>query len=189
MLIRARIDGVSPLLCNRFTEAEQMRSESAIRVSSRGEKGTPREQAEPKLYKDSAGRPVVPGPNLFAAIVAAGAFVKTGKSKLTTMKSSLVPAGMAIVELELPLSPVEWECDSRPVVIPSTGGRVMAHRPRFDKWSLGFSIEVDEDLFSERIARELVDIAGKRIGLGDFRPARRGPFGRFVATSWKVAGK
>lgn len=34
--------------------------------------------------------------------------------------------------------------------------------------------------------REIVDAAGKRIGLGDFRPACKGPFGKFVVTSWVI---
>jgi len=32
-----------------------------------------------------------------------------------------------------------------------------------------------------------VDAAGKRIGLGDFRPDCKGPFGRFVVTKWKTS--
>lgn len=185
MLIKCRIKGVSPLLCNRFTDAQQQAVSSQINASVVGERGTPREQAEPKLYRDSHGHPILPGPNLFASLVAAGTFIKAGKSKLTTMKSSIVPAGLSIPEIELPLSPSAWETDSRPVVIPSTGGRVMCHRPRFDAWSVSFTLEIDESLFSERVVRELVDHAGKRIGVGDFRPARRGPFGRFVVESWK----
>jgi len=30
-----------------------------------------------------------------------------------------------------------------------------------------------------------VDAAGKRIGLGDFRPQTKGPFGKYVITDWK----
>ena len=28
--------------------------------------------------------------------------------------------------------------------------------------------------------------AGKKRGLGDYRPARKGPFGRFVVTKWEA---
>ena len=62
----------------------------------------------------------------------------------------------------------------------------MAHRPRFDEWRVSFTLEVDETLFSEALVRELLDIAGKRIGLGDFRPERKGPFGRFRTDAWRV---
>jgi hypothetical protein len=81
----------------------------------------------------------------------------------------------------------EWEVDSRSVVIPSTGGRIMAHRPRVDTWNVSFTLDVDGTMFSPGLVRAVVDDAGKKIGLGDFRPARKGPFGRFVVSHWDVA--
>ena len=189
MLIKVEIAGVSPLLLNRFTEAAQEKSGNATSAVHSGKKGTPREQSEPKLYRDSNGAPVLPGPNLFRAIVDAGSFIKSGKSKVTTMRSSLVPAGVALMELELPITPGKWEPDSRAVVIPATGGRIMCHRPRFDQWSVKFSLDIDQTLFADTLVRELVDLAGQRIGVGDFRPARKGPFGRFKVTNWKVDKK
>jgi hypothetical protein len=79
---------------------------------------------------------------------------------------------------------VIWEVDSRSVVIPSTGGRIMAHRPRFDKWKLAFTVEYDSGMFSPSLVRMLLDDAGRRVGLGDFRPARKGPYGKFVIVKW-----
>jgi hypothetical protein len=38
---------------------------------------------------------------------------------------------------------------------------------------------------NEKLFRAIVDDAGKRVGLGDFRPATKGPYGRYVVTSWK----
>lgn len=189
MEIRVTIQGDSPLLTNRFTEANAEAVEKGTSMSIRGSKGTPREQAQMKLYVDSKQKPVIPGPNIFRAIIDAGRFHKTGKTQLTTGKSSLVPAGMSLVEIECPITNYEygsphWEVDSRSVVNPATGGRMMAHRPRFDAWRIKFTLQVDETMFDERIARLLVDDAGKKIGLGDFRPARKGPFGRFTVISW-----
>jgi hypothetical protein len=43
---------------------------------------------------------------------------------------------------------------------------------------------VDLEMISLRLFREIVDKAGKAIGLGDFRPDNKGPFGRFVVTRW-----
>lgn len=184
MQLKVQLGGVSPLICNRFTEAAQQAVSNSSSSSFQGSKGSPREQAEPKLYTDSKGRPVLPGVNLMAALVEAGRFIKSGRSKLSTTKSSLVPAGLAVEEIELPITPRKWEVDSRPVVVPATGGRIMCHRPRFDAWKVSMTLTIDESLFSERLVRELVDIAGKRIGVGDFRPSRRGPFGRFEVLKW-----
>lgn len=185
MLIKTTIQGASPLLCNRFTEAAALSVSSGTSSTLRGSKPPPREQAQAKLYTDSNGKPVLPSPNVLAALVDAGKFIKVGKSKLSTNRSSLVPAGLTIPEVELPITPARWEVDSRAVVVPATGGRIVAHRPRFDEWAVHFTLDIDDSLFSEGLVRELVDMAGKRIGLGDYRPARRGPFGRFVVANWK----
>jgi len=193
--IKVTIQSAAPIMMNRFTDEAAAKisagSSSAITVSN---KGTPREQATPKLYLSSDKKPMIPGPNIFAALVAAGVFHKAGRKQITTGKSSLIPAGIMVDEMECPLfhpfdkdvKDLQWEVDSRSVVIPSTGGRVMCHRPRFDVWALKFTLNVDEKMFDEAIVRLLVDDMGSKIGLGDFRPARKGPFGRFNVAHWEV---
>ena len=187
MQIAVTIEGLAPLLQNKFHDAAQLAVSTGTSATLLGKKGTPKEQAEPKLYSDSNGVPIVPGPNIFSALIQAGAFMKLGRSKVTTSKASLVPAGLSLLELECPITPRDWQVDSRAVVIPATGGRVMAHRPRFDQWKVSFTLQVDTTMFGDQVVRELVDHAGQRIGLGDFRPARKGPFGRFKVTAWKVS--
>ena len=190
MKVRVVIQGITPLLMNRFTETAEIQVTGGTAVTFRGEKGTPREQAESKRYADQDGRLYIPGPNIFAAIIAGGAFHKAGRSKLTTHKTSLIPAGVMVDDLICPLidgegAPItEWEVDSRSVVIPSTGGRIMCHRPRVDKWWSKFTLDVDTAMFTASLVRAVVDDAGKKIGLGDYRPARKGPFGRFVVSEW-----
>lgn len=186
MNIAVTITGLTPLLMNRFTEASEIAVSSGTRASINGSRGTPREQATPKAYADTSGALYIPGPNIFSCIIAAGAFHKSGKSKVTTMKSSLIPAGLSIVELVCPVIASGWEVDSRSVVIPSTGGRIMCHRPRIDEWSVSFTIDLDDSVFSPSFIRLVMDDAGKKIGLGDYRPSRKGPFGRFSVTKWGV---
>ena len=184
--ISITISGVTPLLMHAFTPVQGLESTAGERSAIAGNKDElPRDIAALVLYwSQDKKRIIVPGMNLYRSIIDAGTFHKIGKSKVTTLKTSLVPAGMWLREMELPIEPEEWEVDARPVVIPSTGGRVLRYRPRFDEWSLSFTLEVDTSMFSLGLARKLVDDAGKKIGLGDFRPARKGPFGRFVVTSW-----
>lgn len=193
--IRVTITGLSPLLCNRFTDenAEAVRTGTSQAIKP-NQNATPRQRAEKRLYVDEKGVIYIPGPNVYRSIIDAGTFVKVGKSKLTTQKTSIICAGATVLELACPLAAPEgkkllWEVDERAVVIPSTGGRVMAYRPRFEEWRVSFTIEYDQDLFSDKTLRELVDLAGKRIGLGDFRPSRKGPFGRYSVTEWKPVTK
>src|SRR4029077_9078630 len=185
MQFKIEISGESPLLCNRFTDAAMLKIDGGTSaISSAAGKGTPRERESERLYIDSGGRPVLPGPNLYRAIVDAGRFHKAGKEKITTLKSSLVPAGMWLREIELPIVDGAWEPAVRAVVNPATGGRMIACRPRFDRWLVQFALDVDEKMFSLSMVRTLVDDAGQKIGVGDFRPARKGPFGRFRVTNW-----
>lgn len=186
MKIYVEISGTSPILIHRFTAENEVKVSSGISSVSISGKGTPREQAEKKLYKDDKGNLYLPSPNVFACIIQAGKFRKVGKTKITTTKSSLIPAGMSIEEIVLPFGTKDFEVDSRSVVIPSTGGRIMEHRPRLDEWKLKFTLDVDEEMFDEQTVRLLLDDAGKKVGLGDFRPDRKGPFGRFTVTGWRV---
>lgn len=186
MKIAITIQGTTSLLMNRFTENAEVSVSGGTSPVMRGDKGTPREQAERKRYCDEQGNLYLPGPNIFACIINAGRFHKVGKRQLTTAKESLIPAGLSVLDLVCPLKEAAWEVDSRSVVNPSTGGRVMCYRPRVDKWSTTFTLEIDEQVFSPNLVRAVIDDAGKKIGLGDFRPVRKGPFGKFVVTNWQV---
>jgi hypothetical protein len=186
VLIDVEIQGTTPLLCNKFTDAAAMSATNGTRVSAVGDKGTPQEQATARLYIGHDGKPCIPQPNLFRCLIDAGTFFKAGKGKVTTQKSSLIPACVEIVGIELPIIHKEnWSVDTRAVRIPSTGGRILCHRPSFNDWKIQFTMSVDTDLISAKLVRELMDAAGKRIGLGDFRPACKGPFGKFVVNSWR----
>lgn len=184
--VHITIEGVSPLLCNRFTDAAQEAATSGTRAATLPNNGTPREQAEPKLYLDTDGTIGIPQPNLLRCFIDAGKYLKVGRSKVTTLKSSIVPSCVFINGTILPVIPNEWEVDTRPIVNPATGGRRLTHRPRFDEWGIDFVSQIDLELITPSFYRELVDVAGSRIGLGDFRPDRKGPFGRFNVTRWEV---
>lgn len=185
VLIDVTIEGTTPLLCNKFTDAAAMSATSGNRMSAVGEKGTPREQAEARLYIGHDDKPIIPQPNLFRCLIDAGTFFKAGKSKVTTQKSSMIPACVEIHGVELPILHKEaWQVDTRAVRIPSTGGRILCHRPSFNDWQIKFTMSVDTSMITVKLAREILDAAGKRIGLGDFRPACKGPFGKFVVTHW-----
>ena len=79
-----------------------------------------------------------------------------------------------------------WAIDTRMVRHPESGERCLCHRPRFDDWHLDLTLLVDRDAISGADVRTLLETAGVRVGLGDFRPERNGPFGRFVITAWDI---
>lgn len=177
MLIDIEITGVTPLLMNRFNIDDGGKKEKNL---------SPREAAEKVCYEDDQKKLYYPTTNIYACLIEAGKFHKDGKVKVTTARSSLIPAGVMIKgNLVYFKTPDMWEVDSRAVVVPSTGGRIVCHRPRLDEWSLDFQLELDTKMFTPKFIRTLVDDAGQKVGLGDFRPSRKGIYGRFVVTNWK----
>lgn len=186
MQISITISGVTPLICNRFHDAAAEAASSGSRGSSAGQdRGTPQEVSELKLYKMTDGSPMIPQPNLLRCLVDGGRFHKIGKSQVTTATSSMLYACLDINETEIKIEHKEpWRVDTRAIVIPSTKGRVLTHRPMFDDWRLSFCADLDTSIVGAKLFRRIVDDAGKRIGLGDFRPARKGPYGKFVVENW-----
>lgn len=179
MRVEVEIQGVTPLLMSKFNGEDLI-------SSSRDKNATPREEADRSAYKLEDGTLYLPGTMIFSSIISAGVFSKLGKNKVTTMKTSLIPAGITMVTTECFLGTKDYEVDSQSVVIPATGGRVMKHRPRLDEWKTNFVIDVDTGMFSEKMTRQIIDDAGMKCGVGAFRPNRKGPYGKFKVVKWNV---
>lgn len=167
------IKGVSPLLMHSFP---------MVPIEA-FEKKSPEEQARLAEYRTPDGSLYVPAIALQRAIVS-GATYSKGKGRSSLQKQT---AACVIVSPEyMILDPQNYVVDARPVVIPATKGRVMRYRPRFDSWQISCQIEFDPTLLTEQQLRRIVDDTGSRVGLLDFRPEKKGPFGRFMVTSWFV---
>ena len=171
--IDVTIKGISALLMHSFP---------MISPPAGWEKWEPEKQAEIAAYRDLAGELYVPAIAIQRCLISAASYSK-GKSRASLQKQT---AACVMVNPErLNLGVKTYAVDSRPVVIAATKGRIIRHRPRFDEWKLSFEIEYDDGLLSEKELRKIVDDAGSRVGLLDFRPEKKGPFGRFMVTSWK----
>ncbi len=59
--------------------------------------------------------------------------------------------------------------------------RVLRTRAKFDDWSCAFTLDCDDELVDKDQLEAWLDIAGRRIGLGDWRPEKSGTYGRFEA--------
>jgi hypothetical protein len=186
MFITTTIRGTTPLLLNAFSDEAALQATNGARGSYGGDKGTPRDQAATKLYYGMDGATlVVPGPNVMRCFVDGGVYHKIGKKQVTTKESSLLYGCSTMETLEAPIIHAEdWQVDIRPIVNPSTKGRRLAYRPRFDDWELTVQLELDTTIMGVNLLRAIIDDAGKRVGLGDFRPAKKGPFGKFVVVHW-----
>jgi len=147
---------------------------------------TPEQQAEHVAYRHPASSELfIPATALWRAIVDGATYVK-GKGRGSLQK---VAAACIIVDPEyLLLGVKDYALDSRRVVVSATKGAIVRHRPRLDKWRVGFSVTYDPTLLSAVNVRQIVDCAGSRVGVLDFRPACKGPFGRFQVVEWRTEG-
>jgi hypothetical protein len=141
------------------------------------------EQAELAAYRDPDTRELyVPGVNIQRGLVAAASYSK-GKGRGSLQK--VVAACVLVSPERLLLGTHTYTIDSRPVIIPATKGRILRHRPRLDAWSLTFTVEWDDTLLTAQQMRRIVDDLGTRVGICDYRPEKKGPFGRAVVTAWQ----
>ena len=183
--VQVEIRGVTPLLIHRFNEdAEKASKTRRVEVKDRD----PRQEATKNAYiaKD--------GTFYFSAFSITGSMGNAGAShKSTGSRKSLrfvVPSAVRMLSDTITIlngaGPAkDFEVDSRPVTIPATKGRVMRHRPRFDQWGAKFDLQIDDELLSVEMAQRLLTEAGQSIGIGDFRPEKRGPFGTFRVTKFE----
>ena len=196
--VTVAVSGITPLLMNRMT-AETLegirRKTKKPKTQQRPEK--PRDEAEPKVYVTEKGAPYWPVENLFSCWVGAGQFVRLdGKRQVSTAKATVLPAFLTIEDpiillVENPSDPeqewrpAEWEVDMRQGRNPNGGEAVCLVRPRFDKWGFRISVLVDTNEVGINIAREVIEQGGKRMGIGDFRPQRKGQFGKYQLIQWQ----
>lgn len=62
--------------------------------------------------------------------------------------------------------------------------RVLKTRAKFDQpWACEFVLDCDDELVDKEKLSVWLDIAGRRIGLGDWRPQKSGIYGRFEVDS------
>lgn len=187
--ITVTIEGVASLLQHRFGEQAEADVQASTRLIG-PRRGTPREEAEKVAYRFPDGSHYHPGASIARLLREAGSNHKmTGTRKSAKFA---VPSAVIVTEDAIPLvdpdtkTPiVEFEVDSRPVVIPATKGRVMRHRPRHDRWQMTFHLQIDDNMLPVTFVQELLEEGGRKLGIGDFRPEKGGPFGRFAITSWQ----
>lgn len=178
-----QIKGTSPLLINRFKESDEVPDKV-----TKGKKnyGTPREQAEKTPYRDEGTlRLWIPSTWVTGAIKTIASDYKlpgTRKSVKSVSGGAVIPCQEKMYFLE-EYSLKDIEIDSRPCVVQRA--RIMRHRARLEKWSVSLELMIDEQILAPEVVHQILTDAGRRAGMGDFRPQKSGPFGQFLIQKFK----
>lgn len=196
VVVRCTLTGVSPLLCNAMGEEQLLGLYTKEKAAKTASRPKPRELADSKVYRLKSGAPCVPPRNLYAAFINSGKFVRLdGKRQISTATGTILTGMMMLAPGDLAIvvpgteTAAAWEVDIQQGRNPNGGEAVCIIRPRFDEWEVRCELEIDQEVMPLKMARELVDLAGRRCGLGDFRPEKKGTFGRFVVTAWGLVGE
>ena len=177
------IKGITPYLMNRFCEAD-IDTASKKRTGSLKTKDKEAETLEKKYYRLPDGKIYVPSTQLEQCLINAGKELKVvGKGKATFSK--LFGSSLYIEPEALVMKNQDHEVFRISGVNPNTRGRMMISRPRFNKWVLVFTLVSEDDQIPMDVLEEGLHIAGRMVGIGDWRPQKKGRYGKFMVTKFK----
>lgn len=187
--VECRITGAAPLMQHRYPMPDLATLAKGGKKSS-GAKDYTQEWRE-YLYATKDGQIYQPAVHIEGALAKAAVNFKVtgkrGKSYADLFKAALfvspdeLPHGIQVPdELDTDADKVLY-LDMRPVVVQRA--RVVRIRPCFKPgWSLDFTITVIDDELPSEIVQDALTLAGKAVGIGDFRPR----FGRFSVARFEV---
>ena len=193
MLYRIKIEGVSPIIMHSATGIDPLLPINIEKAEITRKKGSNRTSADDarlreletigSLWLDGDERPTVPA----AAI---RSVIETGARKLK--QGPQVREGLIVTDTSF-----EYDIDrygktleelahstqhTVPVVVQRA--RILRTRAMFEvPWSCSFDVDGDDELVSTEHLDRWLEISGRRIGLGDWRPEKSGTFGRFKTVS------
>ena len=177
-----KIKGVTPLLFNRFIEA------SIVSKTKRRPGSTKDIDPKEKLYLDKKGKIYTPSTHIRGMLINAGkSFKIVGKGKATYSK--LIGSSIAVLPEMLIHETQKWNTFSISAVNPNTKGRMMTHRPKLDKWSITFDLIFNEEDMPMEVIKQILDHGGQYVGIGDWRPDKKGQYGKFIVEKFEEVGE
>jgi hypothetical protein len=186
--ISIEVKGKTPLLMNKFDPAEMLNiNANKARRSDRPAMSV-EDQAEKAAYKMPGGQLYIPGAAFKGALKTAGGDFKLRSSKRSVRY--MVPMAIQIPEsciyLTIKNKPAKkYEIDIQRGVNPKTHGAIVIVRPRLDVWEASFTIVLDQEVLQEDLVKNMLEAAGRKVGVGDYRVEKGGHYGQFEITKWK----
>jgi hypothetical protein len=185
-IVKATIQGTAPILLH---NPQQMNTQS----DGKKKIPTPAEEALIGCYWTDDKHLGFPAINIHRSMVSAAGAFRAGKLSMTPYIAGGIEVQPEIVPFytlndkgkKEPIT--EYLIDTRRAVVQRQG--IMRSRARIPKgWMLTFEITVSEEDLPQKTSLDMLKAilaeAGRRIGIGDFRPQKTGPFGKFVVIEW-----
>lgn len=183
--VKVVIRGLSPLLQN---NPIQMGAKDTGSASMKRIKYDPEVEAESTTYRDVNGALYVPSAAIFGCMLNAATALKLPRSR-KSLSTELKGAILGIVDVtgtprqitvrDLKGNPqTEIDIFSSRCVIQKAG--VIKHRAMINEWQLEFIVKYANDYIQQpQPIIEALERGGIMVGIGDYRPDKKGEFGRF----------
>ena len=142
-------------------------------------------EAEKLAYRMKDGYLYIPSTAIKGTLLNASSYKKAGKYAL----KPIIASAVRIEPEQISLGTKKYELDIRTVVIQRS--RVPKARPVLKDWKAKFTLIYDEDMIpsGDVELRPILEEAGKRVGILDYRPQKSGDFGVFTVTKWLPENK
>lgn len=171
------VEGVTPLLMN--SPHSMGGGDDSL---GRKKIPSPKDEAESKCYRLGNGQLYLPSRAFRSSAASAAKGRKIGKVFATMLvRGSVfdVTEASPLVDPETGETITDYDVFVTRAVVGKSG--VMRARPRIPAWGTKVLLEVDTEAISPTSVEELLGIAGRAVGVGDWRPEKDGPYGRFRA--------
>lgn len=190
--VSVSVQGIAPLMQHRFPMPEFASLSKGGNKSTGGKDYT--EEWRDYLYKDVNGQIYQPSSHFEGALTKAAVSFKVQGKRGKTYKD-LVVSSIVIDPMNIPHEGFIYTddlmldtdgdkplyIDMRPVIVQRA--RVVRLRPVFKPgWVLSFEVQVNDDEIQPAMLQDILTLAGKAVGIGDYRPK----FGRFMVTKFEV---
>lgn len=187
--VNVEIEGIAPLMQHRYPVPDLATLGKGNKKNTGATDYT--QEWREYLYANAAGQIYQPSAHLEGALTKAATNFKVTGKRGKSYKDLF--AGNVFIDPPEILHgyqvPEELDADGdkplyldmRPVVVQRA--RVVRIRPTFKAgWKLAFTINVIDDDINAETVNDVLTLAGKTVGIGDFRPK----FGRFMVTKFHV---
>ncbi len=194
------IIGETPLITHRFSE----KNKRIMSAAMRGEK-LPKEPKDPIAeFKDAAyrcgtcdlksprtelGGYGMPSIAFKEATVAAARFYPKNDVTMVGLRQflyfggvpSMPPDSVSVVEITNPDEDYEgdWPRMREDAVTVGRGGTDLRYRPEFFPWAARLIVKYVSSMIDEHSIVSMIEAGGRWVGVGEWRPQRRGDFGMY----------
>ncbi|MDE0170987.1 MAG: hypothetical protein OXS29_16015 [bacterium] len=193
MRYRIRVRGLSPIICHNGAAGLDTRSAANVEKAQIARKrGSDRTEADEvrlrelecytSLYLDERGAPTLPAAAFRANIEAAARKLRQGPQ----VREGLIVEEVEAFDYDRSLGTTGPELARNAqftVGVRVRQSRLLRTRARFDEWAATFRVDTDPELVDQEQLLVWLDIGGRRLGVGDWRPEKSGLHGRFEVES------